>query len=646
MADPVLGELQLLADFRAEHERERRLTPKDKHRIVATARTLLADYYVHLPMKRALHGIDPLQALRILDDRCEPLTDRAFHDEMLAIFADLQDRHTIYWVPEPYRDLAAALPFRVQCIDRAAETPRYLVTVLTEAWVEDEQHTGVPFVPGVEITGWNGMAADRAVRLNARWQAGTHEDARLARGVARLTDRALTFSPLPDEDWVIVDYRDADGGPGSIRLRWRVYRPPEAPGSTDRRDTRGRAPVTLGVDRHGEAVRRAQKTRFYPEAMARERGARTDLRVPVESSFPDNLDFRLINRGDRRYGHLRLYSFEVEAETEFVYEVRRLLTRARPDAGLIIDVRGNPGGRIAAAERLLQLFTPSRVHPAGVQFLTTAGTQKLARRPEFSEWKPSLERSSRTGEDLSDALPLEPGHDRACNAIGQVYHGPVVLVMDALSYSATDGFAAGFQDHGLGPVIGVDRSTGGGGGNAWNLSAIEHLAGHAFALPLDVTFDIALRRNVRVGARSGTPIEELGVTRDLEYQLTRDDVLGDNHDLVAFAIDTLAQRPSYRLDVTLTFEDGTVALDLDSAGLDSLDVYLDGRPALIRAPLTDGPNPLDLPADPGASHLLELYGYAGIDLVAARRERFGTGRATAVGVRITPVSTMTPTTKR
>ena len=43
-----------------------------------------------------------------------------------------------------------------------------------------------------------------------------------------------------------------------------------------------------------------------------------------------------------------------------------------------------------------------------------------------------------------------------------------MLITDALSYSATDMFAAGFQDHGIGPVIGVGGATGAGGANVWS----------------------------------------------------------------------------------------------------------------------------------------------------------------------------------
>ena len=61
---------------------------------------------------------------------------------------------------------------------------------------------------------------------------------------------------------------------------------------------------------------------------------------------------------------------------------------------------------------------------------------------------------SSTGTDRIDVARLPPGCT-LCNLFGQRYYGPVALIIDALCYSTTDIFAAGFQDHEIGPVIGT-----------------------------------------------------------------------------------------------------------------------------------------------------------------------------------------------
>jgi C-terminal processing protease CtpA/Prc len=103
-----------------------------------------------------------------------------------------------------------------------------------------------------------------------------------------------------------------------------------------------------------------------------------------------------------------------------------------------------------------------------------------------------------------------------------VYDGPVVLVTDALCYSATDIFAAGFQDHAIGPILGTDGNTGAGGANVWGHDLLKELfdwpAKDAKSpyenLPKGAGMRVSIRRTLRVGARSGTPVEDLGVVPD------------------------------------------------------------------------------------------------------------------------------------
>jgi hypothetical protein len=59
--------------------------------------------------------------------------------------------------------------------------------------------------------------------------------------------------------------------------------------------------------------------------------------------------------------------------------------------------------------------------------------------------------------------------------LGQTYYGPVVLIIDALCYKPTVIFAAGFQDHEIGPILGTSGNTGDGGANVWPETLLEQL---------------------------------------------------------------------------------------------------------------------------------------------------------------------------
>ena len=147
-------------------------------------------------------------------------------------------------------------------------------------------------------------------------------------------------------------------------------------------------------------------------------------------------------------------------------EVQRILALL-PQNGLIVDVRGNGGGVIAAGELLLQLFTPRTIEPEHLHFINTPMTLEVATRPGFEPWHDSIAEAVETATPFSDGLPLAPRYAELCNLFGQRYYGPVALIIDALCYSTTDIFAAGFQDHEIGPVIGTSGNTGAGGANVW-----------------------------------------------------------------------------------------------------------------------------------------------------------------------------------
>ncbi|SHJ96220.1 S41 family peptidase, partial [Pseudozobellia thermophila] len=117
---------------------------------------------------------------------------------------------------------------------------------------------------------------------------------------------------------------------------------------------------------------------------------------------------------------------------------------------------------------------------------------------------------------------------------------------DALCYSASDIFAAGFRDENLGKIIGVHKNTGAGGANVWTHSLLYHLTrdetGRSdFFRPLGYGADIrvAVRRTLRNGLNRGVPLEDLGIVPDKVCRLTRDDLLFKNRDLLAKAVETL-----------------------------------------------------------------------------------------------------------
>ncbi len=118
----------------------------------------------------------------------------------------------------------------------------------------------------------------------------------------------------------------------------------------------------------------------------------------------------------------------------------------------------------------------------------------------------------------------------------------MTLITDALCYSTTDIFAAGFQDHNIGPILGVHGNTGAGGANVWGHRLLVELTGGedgVVPLPRLADFRVSIRQCTRVGRRMGLPVEDLGVIPDHRHRMTRRDLLEDNADLIERAAELL-----------------------------------------------------------------------------------------------------------
>lgn len=604
------------------------LSLADRRALVDQALVLFEENYVHLPLKQAMHAVDPVQALRLLRHRLESLTEAAmppesdFHGELLGIFTSVRDLHTNYLLPEPFASAFAMLPFDVESFGDDGRR-RYVVSHVAAGFVDER------FGVGAEVTHWNGVPIDRAVAVNAERYAGSNAEARRARGIQFLTRRPLRTGLPPDEHWVTITYLDDSGEPAELRQAWQVGGVPSREAGVDA-NALTPAATALGMDLEMELNQRVKRDLFAPLAV----GTLADTTAPAAGQdlvtvLPEHLRARSVVTAHGTFGHLRIFGFNVDDPDAFVAEILRLVEQL-PAEGLILDVRSNGGGHIYASEGLLQLFTPRRVEPEPTQFLSSPLNLRLCRRHrddpvglDLGGWVDSLEQAVETGATYSRGVPITP--PAFANAVGQRYHGPVVLITDALCYSATDIFAAGFQDHGIGPVLGIDGNTGAGGANVWTHDLLKLVfdqppppdeASPYRPLPGGAGMRVSIRRTLRVGEQAGTPLEDLGVVPDHRHAMTRDDVLHGNRDLLDRAGELLAARPVRRLDVALVGTAEAPVLRCATAALDRLDVLVDERPS-VSVDVGDGDH--DLSLDRVLAHTLEVRGYADGRLVAQRR---------------------------
>ena len=604
------------------------LTRAERLRLIDGIETVISGVYTHLPLKRARYGVDPVQRLRILRSQIDELGDDAFHIALADVITRLRDAHTRYAGPTTLANKIAALPFLVEMIG-TTDSPTYVVTKVGHG-------LAATFKPGVILEYWNGVPIDRAVQRYSDFEVGGRPDSQRAWATQSLTLRALQYSPPPDEEWVIVGYRSttATGTPTGeakeVKVPWQIIDPSDIATVLSGGPT-GRVPARLrrtqAVDPAAAAIRRAKMLLFAPTAL-RGQQAPTATTAPATKRRPPKADViattltttlkaMSITAPGGPFGYLRIYGFDSEP-TAFINELLRLIPLL-PDRGLIIDVRGNPGGYIWAAELALQLFTPKPIQPTRFSLLATPFTRDMAAiaalKDDLGPWRASLDAAVRNGELYSQPSPITAVAD--CNSIGQQYGGPVVLVGDSTTYSAGDLFTAGFVDNEIGSFVCVGQATGAGGANVWDYAELRSaLAGETIQPPLlpdGIGLSLAYRRATRAGANEGVPIEDIGIS-GASYALTRDDLLAGNPDLIAHCITLLKQQPLSRVSCALNKSTRTVTVT--TSGLSRLDVLVDGHPASSTTLTGNATTPVTYPA---GTKTVDLTGWSSDNEVRQRR---------------------------
>jgi hypothetical protein len=610
------------------------LTLEQRQLLVDQALLLLSENYVHLPLKIAMHAVNPLQRLRVMRARLARQTSATmeaewlFHREMSSIFHSVRDLHTNYLLPVPFAGKIAFLPFMIEKCYGETGDEHYLITRTVTGFQAPQ------FGPGAEVTHWNGTPIARAVALNGAVFAGSNDAANLARGLESLTLRPLVIQSPPDEDWVTLTYVGLDGSSQELREQWKVTT--NLPPMTDL-DAVSETSASMGLDLDSDEKSRAKKALYVREVVELERGrSSAELAAPaavagadLPTTMPGVFRAREVVTPSGTFGQLRIFTFSVQDPVAFRDEFVRLAGQL-PQNGLIVDVRDNGGGHIYASEFTLQTMTPRRIAPEPVQFISTPLNLRICRRHkenpagiDLGPWFDSLDLAIETGAQYSAAAPITPVD--GANDLGQTYHGPVVLITDARVYSATDIFAAGFADHEIGTILGVDDNTGAGGANVWTHGLLASLLNEPpppdetspyVALPNGANLRVAIRRTLRVGKLAGTPVEDLGVKPQETHRMTRADLLEGNVDLLNRAGELLAALPVRRLDLKTSFSGTTLTVAIDAQGIDRVDLYVDDRP--ISSEDLSGPVSIDiLEVTPG--QLLRADGYDGGKLVASRR---------------------------
>jgi hypothetical protein len=493
-----MPEPKLLSEIRGSLVARQELTPGQKRLIVDVATNLVEQVYVHRPMKIAQYGVDVVPQLRALRVHAPDMADMAFHREMRRIFVQLRDRHTHYISTGQNEVYVLGIT-----IARAFDGGEWKYFII---------QSDDPAIPiGSQIVTWNGGQPEQVVEELAEHVGAGNVASRLAMARQYLTRRLTSKFDPPIENEVRVGIVDPSGGKSDIALNWQVQK--------------------------------IQRKLEVPTEHLHELGIDEPLFLTSESAADsDWVSSRTISFGGRDYGLLQIKTFM--SPNNYMDHILEKL-RALPPSGLVIDIRQNGGGIISHGENLLQLFAPKPpIQPLTFRF-RASDTMATATSITGGTWNPTIVQGMAFGSEYSADFPLT--NEKAANKIGRVYPGPVILIVDAITYSTADMFTSGFQSHGIGKIIGVDENIGAGGAN--NFSSISDLRKllpkddpRFPPLPAGVDFGFAVRQAIRRGPYSGMILEDEGIKVDVQYKLTKRDIFPATKDLdlLAYACGLLA----------------------------------------------------------------------------------------------------------
>lgn len=523
------------------------LSTSQKLAVISAARLILAEFNPHRFLYLNFYRVDPVRKLDKLAAfvTANPKeTNLHFHSAMISIFSSVNDRHTVYLAPSPFNTTQLRLPFSIQVfygqqdnLPNGQRKRRYLIYDIVDSLALPSG--GASFKEGVEVLTWDGKPIEDAVREAGLSGRGSNSAARIALGVNYLTARALSSSLLPQRQSVTVGFRDLNGKKTTKTFPWLILQSTEEMVATMmRRSLPGSQPHIV-----------KEWTPFVPDAVrVTGRGNRTTIQV--DPDFSEYLEAEIIRTTSGPIGRLLIVTFNIAPTDGLYMELTRIL-KQMPSTGLLIDLRSNPGGRTDYAKGLIELFADKPVPDQPVSVRSSKLMQRLFHEPISSKLprkqiesalslRAAVNTAFRAGEQFSGpAASLYSG----LPVRERVYTGPVVTLVDALTYSSGDLFTAIQVDQRMSLVVGNAANVGAGGASVVRYSQLLAFQPDIFApLPDGVEFTTAYQRFYRTGRNAGAIIERFGVKPNVRYFPTREDVLNDDYDFYEFLGRTIASR--------------------------------------------------------------------------------------------------------
>ena len=503
--------------------------------------------------KRDAIGFDLLNIAPWLDKVVATRNDLDFYEVMVSYIASLNDAHDYYQVPSNW---AARLNFGVDIYDG-----KLLVDTINRLRLPAAEF---PFLNGYELVSIDGKDAQKILDSLLQYEIAANPRSTRRLAASLLTVRPQSLMPhaadVPEISTVI--FRRPDGGLEAYRIPW----------------TKSGLPLT-GVGKYTMLssaaqgrLRSADRVEDEPDPDAPPDYMRPLLKLwncqlpdravngfgsqfPIfVNSMPPSFKLRLgglpadvffsgtFVAGEYTIGFIRIPDYAPANPTTALATFQKEIDFfGKNTDGLIIDEMRNPGGSVSYLNQLMSLLIPAtwrsiafevRATSSWVASISSAYESAKAQGAPQSILdqllfiKSAIVSANRANRGRTVPIPLDdvtidrsPALDNKGNVIA--YDKPLMVLVDEMSASGGDAFAATIQDNARGPLLGW--RTMGAGGNVTRWEAGDYSLGS-----VTLTESLMNRKNPIVTSDYPTApyVENIGVRPEISVDyMTRDNLI-------------------------------------------------------------------------------------------------------------------------
>jgi len=528
--------------------------------------SLYAKRYGPYEWKRDALGVDLFNIAPWLAQVQATKNDLDFYEVMQLYVASLNDAHDVYELPSNYQ---ASLNFTVDIYDG-----KLLVDYINRLRLPAAEFG---FTIGYELVSIDGQDAQKQLDGLLRYEiaANPRSTRRLAAQLLTLRPQVLMPHAADVPEISVVLFRRPDGNMESYRIPWaksglplttvgRYATPGLAslagrprfthPGRPDfdpipppaDPPLPGETPVYLQVLNRLQDCRLPDKsvTGFGAQAPVFAASLPSSFVLRLGKSNQDPFYSGIFSAAAHPIGYIRIPSFNPTDPTAALAAFQKEIAffQANTEA-LVVDDMRNPGGSVAYLNSVLSSLMPARwrsipfevrATSEWVYEVSTAMVSAAAQGAPQSVLdllqliKNNIVAANAAMRGRTDPIPLDDvtiDRDPAMDAKGNMiaYTKPLLVLVDDMSASAADAFAATIQDNARGPLLGWRTMGAGGSVEAWE--AGSYSLGIA-----TVTESLMIRKNAIITAEypAAPYVENIGVHPDIQVDYMTADNLNRN----------------------------------------------------------------------------------------------------------------------